>query len=393
MITACRVLRAAHGAARAAHSRDPAPEVEADMLRAVPLNTAPSRRLPDGSEPLGALCAGVIDAATRLRHAAGVSAGYQAWLPEVSSAELRHAAAAAVPAAHNCAAILTTLAGSRPARQDDPVPFRTAAEAVARERDTWLGIVRTMDHFRSDVPGRTAPEVTAAGDLALWTGRLAYADPAWTPAGGPGRRARTAAQLAARPGDAARVTAAVHHTLDALSSLAAVHRSHARALGHADRLLVPSRTLAEGYDVAQPYSPAPPSRAALVHDAYQQACQASAEAAEALAGIASRTRAPSRILTLVRAAQAAEPAKDAERADQDVPEPLPMPGPVERKMRGLGVGYEYLNRAAALDRAAEQLMIDAVTQRAAQAAAANQGAPRRSPSPDAARHPEREPAE
>jgi len=53
-----------------------------------------------------------------------------------------------------------------------------------------------------------------AGHLALWTGRLAYADPAWTPARRPSAAVRDPARLA--PGAAAftEIASAMHYTAD-----------------------------------------------------------------------------------------------------------------------------------------------------------------------------------
>jgi hypothetical protein len=53
------------------------------------------------------------------------------------------------------------------------------------ERRTWLAIAHVWDTIVTDTRGYLSRPAAEAGQLALWTGRLAYADPAWTPARGP----------------------------------------------------------------------------------------------------------------------------------------------------------------------------------------------------------------
>ena len=53
-----------------------------------------------------------------------------------------------------------------------------------------------------------------ARHLALWTGRLAYADPAWTPARKPSHAVRDPASLAPGPAELAEIASAMHYTAD-----------------------------------------------------------------------------------------------------------------------------------------------------------------------------------
>ena len=71
----------------------------------------------------------------------------------------------------------------------------------------------------------TAGEV---GDLALCTGRLAYADPAWTLSSGPGHQPRPPHDLAPHPGDVRLALAAAHHACDAITSQAYAQRERIR---------------------------------------------------------------------------------------------------------------------------------------------------------------------
>jgi hypothetical protein len=96
---------------------------------------------------------------------------------------------------------------------------------------------------------------------SLWTGRLAYADPAWTPDLGPAHVLRTPEQLAPSAAELAGLVAAVHHACDTLSQLAAADLSQLTIASRAGRLLVPTRTLPESFDVPHPFAPAPGPRA------------------------------------------------------------------------------------------------------------------------------------
>ncbi len=89
MAVACRYLRMLAAVVRDAHQQEPVPGDDRELLRATPAAAAPARRLPDGSEPAGALCAGVIAAAERLRQSTWAAAGRPGWSPSVSAEALR----------------------------------------------------------------------------------------------------------------------------------------------------------------------------------------------------------------------------------------------------------------------------------------------------------------
>jgi hypothetical protein len=73
----------------------------------------------------------------------------------------------------------------------------------------------------------------AAGDLAPWTGRLAYANPVWTLAYGPAPAARPGEEHSQEPSELAEVLAAVHDACDAMSRIASADRRQLRALAAA----------------------------------------------------------------------------------------------------------------------------------------------------------------
>lgn len=268
----CQHLRILHGSIQAANLVEPLRTEERDLIRAIPVNITPPRRPPDGTEPLPALCAGVISAAERLRHAARRAAARTARSPALNAESLRHAAAASVVTSHNCAAVLRVLASEHTDRTADSMD--RAAKAAELSRNRWLAAARQLDQITSDMRGYLAAEAADARDLALWTGRLAHADPDWTPASSPHQATRGADELAAGPGGIERVAAAVHHASDALQHLAAAHQQQAWLGVRADRFLVATRSLPEDYDVARPYAPATRARATLVITAYESAHRA-----------------------------------------------------------------------------------------------------------------------
>jgi hypothetical protein len=58
-----------------------------------------------------------------------------------------------------------------------------------------------VPEITTDTRGTISLVAAETANLALWTGRLAYADPCWTPALGPSHRTRTPEALAPEPHD------------------------------------------------------------------------------------------------------------------------------------------------------------------------------------------------
>ena len=147
----------------------------------------------------------------------------------------------------------------------------------------------------------------------------------------------------------------------------------------AGRLIVPTRSLPDGYDIPYRFAPAPPSSSAPLLSSYDQALQRSTEATAAMAGIAADLQADSRVITTARAAARADPnawagapirempadlagshGRSSQTASRD-PQLAP-PGPVERILIELDVASKPdLEQAAAIDRAADQLILRAAT--------------------------------
>jgi len=369
LAAACQWLSIFSAAIATAQLQEPVSEADRELLLAIPLNELPPRRVPDGSEPAGSLCEAVTGCAQRARHAAWITAAQATWSPGTSETSLRRVAAASTLTSHHCEVLLRSLA-ARPAAPGEPshsVELLRAADAAGRARAGWLHVAKALDQVTTDTPGYLSQSADEARHLALWTGRLAYASPEWTLVSGPAHPARDPESLAPEPDDVARVVAAVHHVCETLTQLARADSEQIRTAVRAGRILVPTRSLPDGYDVPRPYAEAPPNRIDSLLTVYQHAGEASASARDAVAGIAETIRASSRMLTAARSAARArlgdsrgsEPDRAYDAAVAD--ERRDQPGPVERILRDLGLTTrDLLRRAAAIDHAGQQLIIAAV---------------------------------
>jgi hypothetical protein len=367
MHNASQSLRVLHGAIEATRQQNPVKAVDRELVRAIPVRVTPDRRLPDGTENINALCDGVITAAERLRQSVRLAAERKFSAPDLNVESLRRAAAASTTVTHNCAKILAALAEDSTAAQPDAIAAEMT-EAVAstkQARGAWLRVALALNHFTSDVPGRISTEAADAHDLALWSGRLAHADSAWTPANGPSREGRSVAELASTPDAVAMATAAVHHAADSLQHLAAAHQPQAQMAARGGRLLVPTESLQPGYYIASRYTPAPPSRANSLDAAYKDVRTVGLQAAASVAAIAEMTNASSRTISRVsEVAQGEDGQGEYERKASWKHQPAEyhspdLPGPVERSLQSIGITNQHqLRHAAAIDRAGEQLILD-----------------------------------
>ena len=117
-----------------------------------------------------------------------------------------------------------------------------------------------------------------ANDLALWTGRLAYADPSWTVASRAAREARPARSLAQEPEDLSRVSHAVRRALDSMPCSPTLTASRCALRPTRGGSWWPLRPLPDAFDVALPFAPAPPERTDAILSLYGYAANASSEA-------------------------------------------------------------------------------------------------------------------
>jgi hypothetical protein len=360
---ACQWLWVLDSAVRAAQHRQPVSAADVRLLHAIPVNALEPRRIPGSTETITSLCHGATSTAERIRHAATVNPVDATWSPALTADSLRHAATCSTVISHNCEILLRTLATRAAQHGSDALADRLlgCADAAGLARTAWLHTARAWYRITTDTRGTIAPD---AADLALWTGRLAYTNPAWTPALGPSHTTRTPEALAPGPRDLPAVVAAVHQAIETLTQIAAADRGQIRAAAKAGRLLVPTRSLPDRFDIPHPFAPAPRDRVEALLGAYHHARTASAQATATLATIAAEVRAPSHILARARAAiirdseiMANGQQKSAEQETQDAEA---CPGPVERILHDLGVtNPTMLLRASCIDQLGEQLILGA----------------------------------
>ena len=221
------------------------------------------------------------------------------------------------------------------------------------------------------IPCGTWPATAGeAGDLALCTGRLAYADAAWTLSSGPGHQPRPPHDLAPDPGDVPLALAAAHHACDAVTSLAYAQRERIRTAASAGLALVPPGPCPPPWTYHARSRPPSPTMFYALLRLCQGTAEAAAEAAAQAGEAAAAARAPSHLLTAARAA--AHAGRDASTSPQHPVAPEPAvtghpregAGEVQAALRRRGVtSPDLLQRAADIDRASEQLIIEAAGQR------------------------------
>jgi hypothetical protein len=163
------------------------------------------------------------------------------------------------------------------------------------------------------------------------------------------------------------VVAAIHHSCETPTQLTWADREEIRAAARAGRILVPTRSLPDNYDIPHPYAHAPSDRVDSLLGVYQAASAANARTRDAVADIAEATRAPSRRLTAARAVARARPddrlgVERVRSSGLPVQGKVPdLPGPVEGTLRDLGfTAPDLLRRGAKIDRAGERLISAAV---------------------------------
>jgi hypothetical protein len=365
---ACQWLWILDATVAEAHRHDPVSAADAELLHAIPVNALAPRRIPVGDETVTRLCQGTTDTAERVRHAAGIAVPQAAWSPALTADSFRQTAASATVISHNCATVLCSLAVLAQQRGvlDLASDLLTSAREAAAARTTWLAAAQAWSRITTDTRGTISPAAAEAADLALWTGRMAYADPGWTLDYSPFSLHRPSQDLAPDHGDLANVVAAVHQACETLTSLAAADHAQIGTAARAGRLLVPTRSLPDTFDVPHPFAPAPRDRIRDLLATYHDARTASAQVTTTVAHVAADVRAPSRILITARAAVRAGPGPDgyiprepAMPSARSSPA-RETPGPVERILQDLGVtSSDVLHHAAAIDQAGEQLILEA----------------------------------
>jgi hypothetical protein len=341
---------------------------DARLLQAIPVNAISPRRVPDGTERVPALCEGAVGSAERIRHVIWLLAPQASWSPGLTADSLRHSAGCGIVISHHAEILLRSLASRAAWHGDAPLSagLTESAEAAGNARQAWLRAARTWSGITSDTRQTISPAAAESADLALWTGRLAYADPGWTLKRGPSQAIRPPADLALLPDDIPGVVTAVHHACQTLTQIAAGDQEQIRAAANAGRLLVPTRSLPASVDIPRAFARAPRGRVDQVLLAYRDAGTASTRATAAVADVAAAVGARSQVLTNARAAAQADSSGVPASRGQPVARLAALrrhardePGPVERALRDIGVtSSAVLLRAAGIDQAGEQLIRD-----------------------------------
>jgi hypothetical protein len=348
---------------------------------------APAR--PDSTQNITGLCKNAAVTAQRLGHATSATASHSRWLPAASAASWQRDALAAAILGH-CSEIVLRSAASRAAHLGTSPAITTelglAGDAAQRAWPAWQATARALDITTT---GTTDPSPVTAelGDLVLWIGRLAYERPGWTPAHQHASLPRDPADLAPCADDLTAVLGAVHYAADAMSQVMPRDREAVRQAA-ADRCLyVRTRLLTEKYDVPYHYAPIPPRLSDKALIAYDHAIEATTQLTAALDRLALATDGPTAVLAECRAMQL--PAPQPERKDNrrkkhpagttSTPVPLPERGNVEQKLRALMISEPgMLERAAALDAAAQDLIEQASAGRKRARIISNASKPKRS---------------
>jgi len=93
---AARDLESFSMAVQAAQWRAPVPEDDVRLLKTIPLNSAPERKVPAASDAVPALCAGTAGAGER------GGAERARWAPDLTAESMRHTAVSCVVTSFNC---------------------------------------------------------------------------------------------------------------------------------------------------------------------------------------------------------------------------------------------------------------------------------------------------
>jgi hypothetical protein len=373
LTAACQSLWAVNSAIQTAHRQRPVSSADRELLCAIPVNSLPPRRLPEGTESVAALCDGAITTAERVRQLAWGQAARAAWSPEVSTASLHQVAAASTVISHNCRIVIQTLTTGIAGRSSDwlQAGLAEAAEAANHARQAWRRVAGVLDQVATDGRGHLSPVAMETRDLATWTGRLAYAEPGWTPSSGPRGEIRPPGSLMPALPQVPLVVAAVHHACHTLTRLAWAQEGVVRTAAQAGRILVPTRSLPDDLDISHPYTRAPREHIDRLLSGYRIAGHVSNRATIAVAQAAHATGASSRVLA---AAMATEPGRDRDETschaiNGQTPASLKQrmldsAGPVKRALLDLGVTRpDLLRRATELDHDSERLIVDAAVDR------------------------------
>ena len=233
--------------------------------------------------------------------------------------------------------------------------------------DEWALFSTGTNHGRG--VSRVANEI---GDLVLRLGRLAYANPGWTPAT-TAAVSRKPAELAPTLGDLRNVLTAIHHAVDTLTHIAVTDRRCARQAAADGRVYTPTRLLPADNDIPYPYVRAPRSRITTLLDGYHLAVKTCAAATVAFDYLSLAVQTPSRVLAVSHSAIRGGKPNHGQPGPLVSPSPIRQPelgaliedpvppGHLEEAVRSLQLSEPALRlRAAAIDEAARGVLAEAL---------------------------------
>jgi hypothetical protein len=335
-----------------------------EVLHAIPTNVLPMR-VADAHE-VAELFSAVNTTAERTRRAAWAAARVDPHSAAISVTSWRRVAAANTVTSHHCYLMFAALADRMAERgaEDLSAELTRAAAAANSAREHWLDSAREFQEITTEVRGHMSLAAVEAAQLALWTGRLAYADSDWKLSSGPSRPARSGADLAPEVDDVPRVASSLHEASDAVSCLAVANLEQARLAVQAHRVLVSTRLLPERRNVALRFAEAPESYTVSLVACCEATTRAAANAAERASETAARVGAQSRILTTAKVAARDQKSETWPRSFNSGARAkvldVESAGPVESRLQTMGVtSARILWRARAIDRAGDQVVGDA----------------------------------
>jgi hypothetical protein len=370
VLSICRWLTALITGVETAHDTQPVTRDDVQRLHGIPASMPLPRRIPAREETIGGLHLGIAECSERARSAAAAVQD-AAWSSVASAESFSQAAVYATVISHHCEILQQSLAaraaqlGATQLRND----LLASAKAAAKARQGWLMTARAWYHIKTDATGDLSPAAEEAADLAVWTGRLAYADPSWTLTTGPSGDHRPPQQLAPDSDAFTRTVAAVHQAAKTLTTLAAADYNEIRTAARDGRLFVPATQVPAFARTAGLYARAPRRRTVELLTAYRDAGTSSVTATAKIAAITSDHQAvdqqPARRSTTSSSGRSASGRKAP--GTMALTEPAPPPGPIERILFDLGVtDPELLNRGTSLDEETSQLIAEAADQTAPQ---------------------------
>ncbi|HVB46249.1 MAG TPA: hypothetical protein VNF47_26555 [Streptosporangiaceae bacterium] len=245
---ACRALagvpspalpQASREALRAAGSQlrallpGPAGEPEyRQLVRAVPAAMAAPRQTPDQPEPVVELCEGITASAERIRSLTWRPAPGSLWPPSPSLSAWRWSGHACAITGRISEQILAGLAerSSALGLMSTGPALSYAAIAAGTAWNAWRHTASMAALLTEAVPWEAPGALRDdLDDLMIRLGRLAYANPMWTPAASQRAPLKDLAELAPGAGDLRIVLAAVHQATDSLDRVATADLNSVRS--------------------------------------------------------------------------------------------------------------------------------------------------------------------